>query len=191
MVSERQKSAIFNESVMRNTRLTIAERWGHKAEGTVQTHEHASRRGDPLTRLFIKGYIDRDQLSAAEEIKTVFDQIERDVAVRVVGYEPRVDRTRSGSLGAALRHIETVRRVRMEVAYSWWRSRLPRPCSAVLEMLVGDQLPFSTVAARHGMHKRRAKRLLIEALDLWPEALERAELVVDEASLAAAQSGLS
>ncbi len=178
------------EANLQKARLSIAERWSHKAEGTVQTHEYASRRGDPLTRLFIAGHIDRDQLTAAEEINEVFEGIERDVAVRVVGYEARVDRTRSGAVNGSLRHIETVRRVRMEVAYSWWRTRLPRPCSAVLEMLVGDQLSFSTVALRHGMHKRRARRLLIDALDLWPEALKRAELVVDEASLAAAQSGL-
>lgn len=178
------------ETSLEKARLRIAERWSHKAEGTAQTHEHASRRGDPLTRLFISGHIDRDQLTWAEEINEVFEGIERDVAVRVVGYEPRVDRSRSGAMGTVLSHLETVRRVRMEVAYSWWRSRLPRPCSAVLEMLVGDQLSFSTVALRHGMHKRRARRLLIDALDLWPEALKRAELVVDEASLTAAQSGL-
>lgn len=180
----------MSEHQLRQSRLEIAARWSHKAEGTVQTHEHASRRGDPLTRLFIAGHIDRDQLTAAEEISEVFEWIERDVAVKVIGYEPRVDRTRSGAVNGSLRHIETVRRVRMEVAYSWWRSRLPSPCSAILDMLVGDQLSFSTVALRHGMHKRRARRLLIDALNLWPEALDRAELLVDEASLAAAQSGL-
>jgi len=54
------------EANLQKARLSIAERWSHKAEGTVQTHEYASRRGDPLTRLFIAGHIDRDQLTAAE-----------------------------------------------------------------------------------------------------------------------------
>lgn len=165
-----------------------AERWKHKNEGTPETHEHAVKtRQGPIARLFEAGYIDAEQLGWACEIASVAESIEADVDVRGASYEMRVDYSGSGRNSV----VEGIMRVRREVAYTWWRERLPHPKRAVLDMLIGDPQPYSTVALQYRMGKKRARKLLIDAIDLWEDAMEHAEAQVDAASLAAAQAGLS
>ena len=170
---------------MRDRRLSIADGWSHKRDGTPQTHEAAFTRGNPLLRLFEAGDIERDQLASAEEIGEVMARIERDVSMGAISYEPRVDTSRSNCVHASLVFLEGIRWVEMELAYSLWRARLPRPPRLILDMLGAEPIPFSTVALRYGIHKRRAKRLLIDALNRWPEAREDAE-----ATLEAARAGM-
>jgi hypothetical protein len=86
--------------------------------------------------------------------------------VRTASLETRVDVTRLGD-GSFFERLGQVRR---EAAYTRWRAQLRRP-APVLEMLVGEPVGFTIVAARYRMHNRKAKQLLIDALDLWPQIL--------------------
>lgn len=172
------------DRALRKQREADADAWSHK-EGTPQTHARAEH-STALGRLFLSGIIDRDQLAAAEQINAVHEMIERDVGIRVVSYEPRIDCSASGR-DALLEGIVMVRR---EMAYGWWRERLRSPRRAILDMIVGEPTAFSTVARRHRIGKNRAKNLLIHSLNLWGEALDWAAKQVDEADLAAAHAGL-
>jgi hypothetical protein len=58
-------------------------------------------------------------------------------------------------------------------------------------MLVGEPVGFTIVAARYRMHNRKAKQLLIDALDLWPEILGAVCKEIDEKDLAAAHRRLA
>jgi hypothetical protein len=168
-------------------RSRMLKRWDHKNEGTAETHENAARtRQGALARMFMAGHINADQLGWACEIAAVAESIEADVAVRAQAYEMRVDYSGSGRNSL----VEGIMRVRREVAYGWWRERIPEPRRAVLDMLVGEPVSYSMIAIQFRMGKARARRLLIDALDLWPDAMRHAEREVDDASLAAAHSGI-
>lgn len=163
-------------------RLIDADRFNHKNEGTFQTHANASRtRQGPLARLFEAGHISRDELAWATEIAMAAEAIERDVAVRVVSYEMRIDCSASGRNEVA----ESIMAVRMQVAYGHWRRWLPDPKRMILDMIVGDPKAFSTIAKEYGVHKRRTRALLISCLQMWPDALEAAEVEIE-----AAQAGI-
>lgn len=162
-------------------------RWSHKNDGTAQTHEHAARMTQgPLARMYMAGDLSADQLAWAVEIGETAELIERDVAVRVVSYEPRIDCQASGRDVL----VEGIMRIRREWAYSRWRAELPSPPRAVLDMLVGEPVAFSTIAQRYRIHKRKARRMLIDAIDRWPTWMEQAEDEIDAASVAAAHGGL-
>lgn len=173
-------------------RAEMLDRWDHKREGTPETHEHASRTWQaPLSRLLEAGHIDREQHEWACEIAAVAESIERDVAIKGASWEMRVDCSGSGRLNLA----EGVMRVRREMAYSWWRERIPHPRRAVLDMLIGEPLPFSAVARRYRMGHRRTKRLLIDAINLWPDAMDHADVDREEidrkhAEIEAAKAGI-
>lgn len=172
------------EQGLQGRRLRACARWSHKNEGTAQTHEHAARtKQGAIARLFEAGSIDRDQLAWACEIAEVAEGIERDVGIGIVSYEPRIDDSRYGKIAASV--AEEVHRIRREVAYTMWRDWLPLPRRAVLDMIVGETKSYKAVARDYRIHQRKTKRQLIEALDRWPDALERAEAV-----MAAAGSGI-
>jgi hypothetical protein len=172
---------------LRKQRVELVERWKHKNEGTPETHEHASRRNQgALVRLYQSGAIDAEQLASAVEIALVAERIGRDVAVRTASLETRVDVTRIGDGG----FFERLGQVRREYAYTEWRQGLPH-AAAVLDMIVGEPVGFTIVAQRYRMHHRRARRLLIEALDQWPGLLGAACKAIDEKSLAAAHARLA
>lgn len=137
-------------------------------------------------RLYQNETIDAEQLASAVEIATVAERIGRDVAVKTASLETRVDVTRIGDGG----FFERLGQVRREYAYTQWRLLLPHP-AAVLDMLVGEPVGFTIVARRYRMHNRKAKQLLIHALDLWPEILGRACKAIDERELAAAHARLA
>jgi hypothetical protein len=175
------------ERRLRKGRAETLKSWKHKNEGTPETHEQASRRNQgALAQLYKNGSIDAEQLASAEEIAWIAERIGADVSVRTASLETRVDLgpRRYDSL-----HDERIQQVRREMAYTQWRSLLPAP-APVLEMLVGEPIGFTIVAARYRMHHRKAKRLLIHALDLWPEILGRVCKAVDERDLAAAHARL-
>jgi hypothetical protein len=158
--------------------------WGHKAHGTIATHAHASAiRHGALARLYQSGALSADQLAWALEIAEEFERIGAEVSVRTASLETRIDRSRVGDAQI----LESLGRVRRSVAYSRWRAQLPRICrrtspAAVLEMIVHD-VGIVEAAARFGMHHRTARRVLLEAIDLWPTTLEAAFRDVDDRDL--------
>lgn len=176
-----------DELAMRARRVAQMEQWSHKNEGTPETHAYAARvEQSSLYRLMMSGDINEDQKAWAEEIGIAAEMIERDVAVKIVDYTPRID------CGASGRDVlvEGIISVRRQIAYTWWRERIQQPKRAILDMLTGEPKSFSAIAREYHMHKRRAKRLLIASIDLWPDAMEFAEKEADAASIAAAHAGL-
>ncbi|MFN3387459.1 MAG: hypothetical protein ACK40O_00895 [Allosphingosinicella sp.] len=191
MWAKRQPKAAAAERQLRKERSELEKRWDHKNNGTRETHEHASRRNQgAIAQLYQNGTIDGEQLAAAVEIAAVAERIGADVAVRTASLETRVDRTRMGD-GTFYERLGQVRR---EMAYTRWRAQVRGPIAAVLEMIVGDHVSgpigFTIVARRYRMGNRRAKRLLIDALDLWPRILGGVCKEVDDATLAAAHAGI-
>ncbi len=167
--------------------VALREKWSHKNQGTPQTHEHNARtQQGALARLCLSGGIDGEQLASAEEIAAIAEHIAQDVTVSSASLEARVDQSRSGD-GTFFERLGQVRR---EVAYTRWRAEVRGPLNAVLDMIVGDAVGFTVVARRYGMHNRRAKQLLIDALDLWPRILGGVCKEIDPATLAAAHAGI-
>lgn len=175
------------EVTQQRQRLASLAAWSHKNEGTSETHAYAARtRQGALARLHLAGSISADELAWACEIAMAAESIERDVEVRVASLETRVDH--SGSAKNAL--VEGIIRVRREVAYTHWRKWIPMPKRAVLDMIVGDPISYTRVAKQYRMRKERAKKLLIDAINLWPAAMDVAEKEVDTATLAAAHAAI-
>lgn len=153
------------------------ERWSHKAHATAETMDYATRTHQgALVQLHANGAISTDQLEYAAQIENVHRSIGSDVTVAIASLEARVD----NSAGARNVLGESIYRVRMHAAYGYWRAMLPHPKRLVLDMLVGEPIGFSVAAARHRVHKRKAKRLLIDALNRWPACVMQAFAAVDD-----------
>lgn len=166
-------------------RVQLHERWSHK-QGTPETLEHvATARPGSLYRLYQSGAINAEQLQAAVEIATVYERIGADVAVRTGGLEARIDRGwREESI-----FVEGLGRIRHERAYTCLRQELGRSAAVVLDMIAGD-VGVTIAAARHGMHHRRAKAMLVSALDRWQHLVRLAVREIDEASVALIHAAL-
>lgn len=159
--------------------------FGHKQNGTVQTHAHAARvRQGAIARLFEAGAIDRDQLAASQEIAAIYRRIVGDVTIGCVSLEARVDCGRRHDAA----FFESLGAVRREVAYSRWRARIDLP-DLVLAVVVED-IGISVAARRWGMRNARARRIVGDALDLWNTLVGEACRDIDEATLLAAQAGI-
>jgi hypothetical protein len=147
--------------------VALREDWSHKANGTPETWEYATRTHQgALAQLHLNGSINDDQLAWAAEIAKAAESIERDVDVRTASLEARVDMSRRGTEAEQRLSI-----VRLHMAYTHWREQLPAPKRLVLDMLVGDPIGFTVAARRHRVHNRRAKRELIAAIDRWPDCI--------------------
>ncbi|MEH3107135.1 MAG: hypothetical protein PGN09_07595 [Sphingomonas fennica] len=131
---------------------------------TPETLRKLAAHGDGLQQMLANGAIDREQHEWAVEIANVYRSIEADVALSVASLEARVDN------GGGSRNLvgESVRRIRLHLAYRRWRDRLPQPKQLILDMIVGDAVGYTVAAKRWGVHHRKARRLLIGALDSWP-----------------------
>lgn len=173
-----------SERQLREKREQIESAWSHKA-GTAQTHDRTES-STTLSRMYFSGDIDQEQFAAGEQISAVYELIQRDVSVRVVSYEPRIDCSASGRDML----VEGILMVRREMAYGWWRERIRKPRQAILDMIVGEPQSLSKVARRYRIGKKRAKDILIHSLDLWSDACAWSEKQVDAAELAAAHAGL-
>lgn len=173
------------ERKLRKEQHAITARWDHKRHGTPETHEHAARQHQgSLHMLYVRGVIDQFELADAEMIASIAEKIGAELTIRTVSVETRVDT--SPRAGGAF--YEALGAVRAEMAYSRWRAALPLP-QPVLAMIVGD-CAISTAAARHNITARRARRLLLEALALWPGFYADAVKRVDAGDLAAMHAGL-
>jgi hypothetical protein len=171
------------------TRQTSWEKQPSKRQMTPETYAGAERQKHnqgALARLHESGGINDDQLAWSAEIAAVAERIEADVAVRTASLEAAVDRTP----GYDSSIWEGLKAVRAQLAYTRWRDMLPTPKRIVLDMIVGEPVGYSVAAARHHVHKRKARRMLIAALDRWPGCCEWARREIDGAELAAMQAGL-
>lgn len=145
-------------------RVQLRERWSHKAQGTPETHEHHAaeqKRPGAIARLWNAGTIGDDHLDAAERIASSYWAIARDVIVRTASLEARVD-----SSGHGRAEEEAYGAVLADLTYDAWRRALGPAGDLVLAVVVHDT-GLTIAARRHGMSMPRARRVLIEALDLW------------------------
>lgn len=178
------------EHDLQRRRAAMLSSWDHANYlGTPGTYANAAKINQgALARLFLSGEISRDELAWAVEIAMVAEDIERDVDPGIMSYEPRIDDSKYGKIKASL--VEGIIRVRREVAYTYWRSSIPQPKRAILDMILGEPKPYSTVAREYRIGHRRAKLLLLTALNLWPSAMDRADEEVDAATIAAAHAAI-
>jgi hypothetical protein len=173
-----------DERQLRKFNAAVRKDFGHKVNGTPETCARASvTRQGAVARLFEAGDIDAEQLGAAQSIAQTHARITGDVTINTSSFETRVDQ--SGRFGDVF--YEKLGAVRAEVAYSGWRQALPHP-ALVLAVIVEDQ-GISIIAKRFGMRNARAKKILIDALDLWRSFSIDACKTIDDATLAAAQAG--
>lgn len=177
LAREERELRLFNRDVIKG--------FGHKVNGTPETHAKASLvRQGALARLYEAGDIDAEQLAASVSIVAVHARIIGPVTIGTVSYETRVDQSASGGHLA----LERLGAVRAEVTYSHWRQQITDP-AAVLAMIVED-LGVTRAAQKFRMRTAKAKKLLTDALDLWIEMNGRICREIDDASLAAAQAGI-
>lgn len=149
-------------------RAALEARWSHKQEGTPETHERIAivperRRQSALSRMVKLGKITADELAAAQQIAQVVEMIERGVSVRSASLEARVDN--SGSSRDAL--VESLGRIRAEVAYRAWREAIPMPRRMIIDLIVTD-VSYVRLAKSYNLHWQTARKRLITALRMWP-----------------------
>lgn len=131
--------------------------------GTPETLERAARSTQgALARLYRSGAIDANQLAAAEEIRAVVERIRSAVALPIASWETRVD----AGFRPDAAHQERYGHVLGELSYTRWRAQLLGPPSMAIEMIV-DDVGYSVAAVTYRMSARRARALLIDALELW------------------------
>lgn len=180
------KRIAIEQRALRKARAQTLERWHHKNAGTPETHEaHRRQRPGAIVRLHASGYLDDDELAYAEQIATIAHRIMADVTVRTASLETRIDGSRHGDA-----FFEALGAVWNEMAYSRWRTAIgPGNAKLVLDIIVRD-VGVARAAALHGMHVRRARRMLTDALSLWAQTHRRVRDEVTPADLAAAHAGL-
>lgn len=184
------------ERALRKQQAEVAERFGRNdfAAATPETRYHASRvRQGALARLYASGALSADQLAWALEIAAAAQRIGADAAIGTVSLETRVDTSRDGGR----RFWESLGQVRAEVAYTAWRGaalalspRGSRSAVAPLLALIVEDCGIEAAATRFGMARRTLRKLLSDALDLWPGCCRDAWRSVDEADVEAARAGL-
>lgn len=180
------KRTAIEQRALRKARAQTLERWHHKNAGTPETHEaHRRQRPGAIVRLHASGYLDDDELAYAEQIAAIVAKIMADVTVRTASLETRIDGSRHGDA-----FFEALGAVWNEMAYSRWRTAIgPADAKLVLDIIVRD-VGVARAAATHGMHVRRARRMLTDALALWAQMHRRVRDEVTPADLAAAHAGL-
>lgn len=171
---------------LRKQRAAMLKRWSHKREGTPETHEaHSQRRAGAIARLHASGLLDDDEVAWSQEIAAAAERIMAEAQVRTASLETRVDTSRHGDA-----FFEALGAVRREMAYSRWRAQLlPKVAALALDVILHD-VGLSRAAAAHGMHVRRARRLLVEALHHWAHVHRDVRKEVSAADLVAAHAGL-
>lgn len=183
--ASRHRTLANEERALKRNRLEREEQFGHKVNGTVQTHAQASvTRQGSLMRLYHKGTISIHQWGASLEIAAAHARVVMDAGLPSSWAIERVDQ----SPDPEMKFQEALGTVRLELAYSRWRRELPTP-GPVLAMIVED-CGLVAVARRYSMHERRARRLLREALDMWIALQREVREEVSEATLLAAQAAI-
>ncbi|MBG6116771.1 hypothetical protein IWY39_000575 [Sphingobium sp. JAI105] len=180
------KRTAIEQRALRKARAQTLERWHHKNAGTPETHEaHRRQRPGAIVRLHASGYLDDDELAYAEQIAAIAYRIMADVTVRTASLETRIDGSRHGDA-----FFEALGAVWNEMAYSRWRTAIgPANAKLVLDIIVRD-VGVARAAVLHGVHVRRARRMLTDALALWAQTHRTVRDEVTPADLAAAHVGL-
>lgn len=165
---EKRWAQAIREAEAEMQREVKRSHWSHK-QGTPETLEAieatpSRRRQWPIQRMFELGKISPEEKLAAEEIAGIVEMIERSVSVGCASLEARVDF--SGSARDQL--VESLGRVRLEVAYRAWRSQIPNPRRMIIDMILTNT-PYVRLAGSYGMHWRTARKRLVSALRLWGE----------------------
>ncbi len=183
--AQRHQARAIEERSFRKCRAELMERWGHKNQGTPETHAAAAnRRAGAIARLYTSGYLSDDELAWAEEIAAAAERIMADATVRTASFEGRVDAVRHGHA-----FFEALGAVWSEMAYGRWRAHMGPIAALVLDIVLHD-VGIARAAANHGMHVRRARRVLTDALKLWAVVHRAVRDEVSEADLLAAQAGI-
>lgn len=187
---ERKWARAMAEAETERQREATRARWSHK-QATPETMEAieaipSRRRQWPIQRMFELGKISPEEKLAAEEIAGIVEMIERAASVGCASLEARVDF--SGSARDQL--VESLGRVRLEVAYRAWRSQIPNPRRMIIDMILTNT-PYVRLAAKYGMHWRTARKRLVSALRLWGEVrmVTRAQIGREEVEAAYARLG--
>jgi len=188
--ADRLAAALHRREESERRHEAMVARWRHKNEGTPETHEKANalperRRQSPLHRMERLGKISADERAAAEEIAGVAERIRRAGSIRSASLETRVDFANSGRDQL----VESLKRIRLEVAYRAWCEAIPRPTAMVLDMVLSDR-SFVQLARAHGMQWRTARKRLITALRMWPEMAAAARRDVDREDVEAVYARL-
>lgn len=188
---ERLAAALHRREESEAQREAKIARWRHKHQGTPETHDKIDalperRRQSPLHRMERLGKISADERAAAEEIAAVVERIGRAGSIRSASHETRVDYVNSGRDTL----IESLGRVRAEMAYRAWRQAIPGPKAMILDMITTNQ-SFVRLARKHGLQWRTARKRLITALRLWPDmaAAARRDVTRDEVEALYARLG--
>lgn len=185
--ARRHPQRAIDERGLRKARVQMLDRWGHKNAGTAETHEaHSQQRPGAIARLHASGYLNDDELAWSQEIATAAARIMADALVRTASMETRVDGGNRRNGGA---FFEALGAVWGEMAYSRWRALLGARAAIVLDVVVHD-IGLARAAQAHGMHARRARRLLTDALLLWAGIHRAVRDEVSAADLAAAQAAI-
>lgn len=182
----RHPARAADEARLARQAVTIADWRKHEAHGTPETLLKARHvQQGALARLFMNGHLSIDQLAWAQEIRVVVERLGRDVAIGSISLETRVDNGFSGwRVGE-----ESLGRVRAEMAYTRWRGQLRKP-APVLSMIADDRA-CRAVARAFRMRDAAARALLVDALELWPDACGWARERLDEDDLVAVQRRLA
>lgn len=152
------------------------------AETFTRATVNRFRQYSALGEMHERGQLTDDQFYAAQQIARVAEMIQRNASVQCASLEARVDY--AGSAKDIL--VERLGQVRMEVAYSKWRTSIAMPRRMILDMVLEDRSLFVT-ARVYRVGWPRAKRLLREALDLWCELLWKARKDIEQEDLDRAQ----
>ncbi|WP_338445935.1 hypothetical protein V5F89_12370 [Pelagerythrobacter marensis] len=174
---------------MRQENRAKQREFGHKQNGTVETHQKAARvQQGSLMRMYEAGQLTIEQLASSQSIRSVAERIGADVGIGTVSLETRVDQGRPHDGG----FFERLGAVRAEVAYGRWRASIARKrggAAPVLAMIV-DDMSCSEAARLFRMRKETARTRLRDALNLWPDYIGKACDEIDEATMLAAQAGI-
>lgn len=156
----------------------------HGETATVTTTYRRKSRS-ALEYMRQRGSLTDEQYYSAQRIAQVAEMLQSSVSGSCASMEARVDC--SGSARDALN--ESLYRVRAEAAYTEWRSKLPLPRRMVIDMVTQDA-GLAEIAAEHNMGWPKARKMLVAALDAWPEVFGRYVKGIDQEDLDAQHARL-
>lgn len=135
---------------------------GGKATPEVRLHAQCEMmREGSLERLVRSGAIDAHQLAAAEDIRLAHEAVTAEVRVRTA----RLTRGISGG-ARSTGEGESLSQIMRQRAYSVWREAAG-PHAAMLLAIIVDDMALTRAARRWRLSNRRARAVLVTALDRW------------------------
>lgn len=155
-----------------------AEEFITHVETNTKAWTKRNRTSSALAIMHERGAITPAQFFAAAQIAMTAELIERAVCVKCASLEARVDQS-----GSARDHsIERLGIVRREQTYTRWRLTLPSPKRLVIDMVVSER-PLVATARVYRVPWRKARMLLVDALDRWIEIERRVARDLDQDDL--------